>query len=373
MLALIDDRQYYDELEVERRQEQDALTEVDNAHRRADNSKRAVAQVQEALARAERSLLAKDLVSKAEQADRAADLRIRKRELTSAENDLRVAEDAITKAERALENARARLLESRKRLSRATITAPISGYLTEVLVQAAQVVNVGTHLFTIAPLDEYQLRVPVYNFNEFKRLKEGLDAYITLQKTEYKGSVDRLGAVAEADRWGRSSNYAIVRFKGGGTLGMLGLTADVRIVLPPSAKPADKATALLNTLTGRDQDDLESRTASVTIPWMLIALGKVLGCACFLVTFTLMLLVMFRNALLAILGTIGFWHVSNLLFDFAGLPGLSYLEIVRTLDKVLGGIAVPSDELTVLLWLAGLSIGAAAVAMALFISKDPPR
>jgi multidrug resistance efflux pump len=373
VLALIDDRKYYDDLESERRLEEDALNEVDNAHRRADNAQRAVALAEEALARAERSLVAKDLASKAEQADRAADLRIRKRELMNAENDQRVAQDAITKAERGVASARARLLDARKRLSRATITAPISGYLTEVLVQASQVVNVGTHLFTIAPLDQYQLRVPVYNFKEFKRLKEGLDAYITIQKTEYKGVVARLGAMTEADRWGRPSNYVVVRFRGDGSLGMLGLTADVRIVLPPSAKPINRATALLDTLTGHGKDDLESRTASVTVPWMLIALGKVLGCACFLVTLTLLLLVTFRNALIAILGTIGFWHVSNLIFDFAGLPALSYLEMVRTMDKVLGGIALPGDELTVLAWLAGLSIVLAAGTLALFIGQDPPQ
>jgi multidrug resistance efflux pump len=373
VLALIDDRKYYDELESERRLEQDALNEVDNAHRRADNARRSVAQAEEALARAERSLLAKDLVNKAEQADRAADLRIRKRELKNAENDLRVAQDTITKAQRAVENAKARLLNARKRLSHATITAPASGYLTERLVQASQVVSVGTHLFTIAPLDEYQLRVPVYNFKEFKRLKPDLDAYITIQKTEYKGVVARLGAMTETDRWGRLSNYAIVRFRGDGTIGMLGLTADVRIALPPSAKPTDRAAALLNAITGRDKDDLESRTASVTVPWMIIALGKVLGCACLMVNVTLLLLVLFRNALIAILGAIGFWHISNLLFDFAGLPEVSYLEIVRTMDKVLGGIAAPTDELTVLAWLAGLSIVSAALTLVLFVSKDPPR
>ena len=373
VLAMIDDRKYYDELESQRRLVDDALNEVDNAHRRADNAERAVAQAEEALARAERALLAKDLVSKAEQADRAADLRIRKRDLNNAQNDQRVAQDAITKAKRGVENANARLLDARKRLSHATITAPISGYLTEVLVQASQVVNVGAHLFTIAPLDQYQLRVPVYNFKDFKRLKPDLDVYITIQKTEYKGVVDRLGAMTEPDRWGRLSNYVIVRFRGDGTLGMLGLPADVRIVLPPSAKPVDRATALLNTLTGHGKDDLESRTASVTIPWMAIALAKVLGCACFLVTFTLFLLVLFRNALIAILGAIGFWHISNLLFDFAGLPDLSYLEIVRTMDKVLGGIAAPVEELTVLAWLGGFAIALAAGTLALFIRQDPPR
>lgn len=95
----------------------------------------------------------------------------------------------------------------------------------------ASYVAVGSHLFTIAPLDEFQLRVPVYNFNEFKRLKAGLDAYITIEGTEYTGTIERLGAMTDKDRWGRDSNYAIVRFRGDGTLGMLGMNADVRLVL----------------------------------------------------------------------------------------------------------------------------------------------
>lgn len=373
VLALIDDRRYFDELENDRRAEQDAVNELDNAHRRAENARRMVAQAEEALARAERNLLAKDLFSKLEQADKAADLRIRKRELNNAENDMHVAQDNIAKAERAVETARAKLLTARKRLSHTTIVAPISGFVTERPMQAAQNAPVGGHICTVAPLDDYQLRVPIYNFKEFQRLKTNYDAYITVQGTEHKGKVERLGAMTEADRWGRQANYALVRFRGNGTLGLLGLQAAVRIALPPSEKPADRATAILNTLTGRNQDDLNSRTASVTTPWMLIALGKVLGCACFLVTLTLFFVVLFRNSLIAILGTVGLWHISNLIFDFAGLPNLSYLEMVRTMDKVLGGIAQATDELAVLGWLGGLSAALAGLALVLFISKDPPK
>jgi multidrug resistance efflux pump len=372
VLALIDDRKYFDELEAERRAEQDALNEIDNSHRRAENARRLVAQAEEAIARAERGLLAMDLFSKLEQADRAADLRMRKRELNNAENEMHVAQDNILKAERAAETARARYLNARKRLTHATIVAPTSGYITELLVQASQSVNVGGHLLTVAPLDEYQLRVPIYKLKEFQRLKPGLDAFITIQGVEYKGAVDRLGPMTQADRWGRQSNYAIVRFRGDGTLGILGLNADVRIALPPSEKPVDRATALLNAFTGRGQDDLESRTASVTVPWMLTALAKVIFCACFLVAVSLCLAVVFRNSLVAILATIGFWHISNLLFDFAGLPELSYFEIVRTMDKVLRGIATPAEEFTTLAWFGGITAALAVVTIALFIRKDPP-
>lgn len=373
VLALIDDRRYYDELENERRGEQDALNEVENAHRRAENAKRTLTQAEDALASAERAVVATDLYSKLEQEARGAELRMRKRELKNAENEARVAQDAITKAERSVENARARLLTARKRLSRATITAPISGYLTELLVHPGQNVGVGTQLFTIAPLDDYELRVPVYDFKEFKRLKEGLQAFITIQGTEYKGTVERLAAMTEADRWGRQANHAIVRFKGDGTLGMLGLQAAVRISLPADQKPKDRATQLLNALTGHDEDDLESRTASVTAPWMIVALAKVFGCAILLVNLTLLFVVAFRNPLIAILGTLGLWHVSNLIFDFSGLPGLSYLEIVRTMDKVLGGIATLGEELGLIAWLAGLSALFGCLTVLLFISKDPPK
>jgi multidrug resistance efflux pump len=373
VLALIDDRKYADELETERRAEQDALTEVENAHRKFENAKRTLTHAEDALVSAERAVMATDLFSKLEQETKGAELRTRKRELKNAENDLRIAEDAITKAQRAVENARSRLLNARKRLSRATITAPISGYITELPLHPSQNIAVGTLMFTIAPLEDYELRVPIYNLKEFKRLKEGLQAFITIQGVEYKGAVEKLGAMTEADKWGRNVNYATVRFKGDGTLGMLGHTAAVRISLPADDKPKDRATQLLNTLTGRDQDDLESRTASVTTPWMVIGLAKVLGCAALLVSLTLFFLVAFRNSLIAILAAVGLWHVSNLLFDFAGLPNLSYLEMVRTMDKVLGGIAGVGEELAVVAWLGGIALALASLTIALFVSKDPPR
>jgi hypothetical protein len=192
-------------------------------------------------------------------------------------------------------------------------------------------------------------------------------------ETEFTGKVDRLGATTQDDRWGRPSNYAVVRFQGDGTLGLLGLNADVRIVLPPIETKPDRVTALINTLTGQGEDDLESRTTSVTAVWMLIALGKVVGCALFLVSLTLLLLVLSRSSLVAILATVGLWHVSNLLFDFAGLPDLSYLEMVRTMDKVLGGVARAGDELTSIAWLYGITAAIAAAAIGLFVVRDPPK
>jgi multidrug efflux pump subunit AcrA (membrane-fusion protein) len=373
VLVVFDDRLLFDQLEAERRAEESARNEVSNAQRRFEDAQRAVAQVEDALARAERSLMAKDLMSKIEQADRETEIRSRKRDLQTAENQVRIAQDAIATAERGVENVQARVREARKRLGHATVTAPFSGYVTERLVHPAQHVPLGGQILTIARLDEYEVRIPIYDFEEFKRLKTGLAAFVTVGKTEFSGTVEKLGAMTQTDRWGRTSNFAVIRFKGNGTLGLLGLNADVRIVLPPREEKPDRVTALLNNLTGHGTDDLESRTTSVTPLWMLIGLGKVLGCACLLVTLTLLLLVISRSALIAILAAAALWHVSNLLFDFAGLPELSYLEMVRTMDKVLGGVATLRDELTALAWLYGIALALAASALGLFISRDPPK
>lgn len=373
LVAQLDDRMLFDQLENERRGEENTRNEVATAQRRFEDSKRAVAQAEDALGRAERALIAKDLLSKMDQADRETEIRTRKRDLKNAESQMRIAEEAIGTAQRGVENAQARVRDARKRLGYATVTAPISGYVTERPVQAAQHISLGTHLFTIAPLDEYQVRVPIYKFDEFKRLKTGLKAYVIVGKTEFTGTIDRLGATTQEDRWGRSSNFAIVRFKGDGTLGLLGLNADVRLVLPPPAEKSNQVTALVNTLTGHGVDDIATRTASVTARWMLVAVGKVIGCALMLVTLTLLTSAVFRNALVAILSVVALWHVSNLLFDFAGLPDLSYLEMVRTMDKVLGGVASMTDELTSLAWLFGLAVTFGALALGYFVSRDPVK
>ena len=372
-LVTLDDRPLFDLLETERRAEENARNDVATAQRRRDDALRSVSQVEDALARAEQALVAKDLLSRQEQTDRETELRARQRDLQTAENQSRIALDAIATAERAVENAQARVREARKRLAQVTVTAPLSGIVTELLVQPGQHAPLGAHLLTLARAEDYLVRVPVYDFDEFKRLTPGLKAHITIGKTEYTGTLDRLGATTQEDRWGRPSNVALVRFRGDGTPGLLGLNADVRIALPPPEKASGRVAVLIDTLTGRGQDDLASRTTSVTGPRMCLGLAKVLGCACFLVTLTLLLLVVSRSSLIAILAAAGLWHVSNLLFDFAGLPGLSYLEMVRTLDKVLGGVTALSDELITLAWLYGIAAALAAAALGLFIVRDPPK
>jgi multidrug efflux pump subunit AcrA (membrane-fusion protein) len=372
VLARLDDRTIFDELENERRAEENARNEVVNARRKAEDAKRSVAQCEDALDRAERSLLAKDLLSKMEQADRQTEVRSRKRDLKNAESLRQVAEDAIPTAERAVENALARVRDARRRLAYTTVTSPLAGTVTEVQANPAQYVTTGAQLFTIAQLDEYALRVPIYKFEEFKRLSAGLTAYVKIEQTEYKGTIERLGATTQPDRWGRDCNYATVRFKGEGAVGLLGLSADVRLVLPPPKETPNKATAILNLLTGKGTGNV-SRTTSVTWGWMLLALGKVLGTACLVTTLTLATVVLFRNSLVAILSIIGFYHISNLLYDFVGLKDLSYLEIVATMDKVLGGIAKPATELATLGWLFGISIALGAFATMFFISRDPPK
>lgn len=372
LLVLLDDRALFDQLETERRGEENARNDLNNARRAYEDVQRAVAQAEDALARAERALIAKDLLSKIEQADRETDVRARKRDLQNAQNQLRIAADAIVAAERPVENAAARVREARKRLGYATLTAPVSGYVIELHVEATQHVGLGTHLLTLSRLDEFQVKVPVYRFDEFRRLRKGLKAFVKVGDKEYTGEIDRLGATTEQDRWGRTCNSAVVRFRGDGTLGLLGQNADVRLSLPPPEGKKTTAAAILNALTG-GADDVESRTASVTPFWMLVGLGKVLGCAALLVALTILLLCISRSALIAILGAIGLWHVSNLLFDFAGLPDLSYLEMVRTMDRVLSGIANPTHELVNLAWLFGLAVLFAVLSLAAFISRDPAK
>lgn len=373
VLASLDDRAIFDELESERRNEENARNEVVNAGRRVEDARRNVAQAEDALERAERGLINKDLLSQAEQADRQTDIRARKRDLMNAESLLRAAEDATRPAERAVENAQARVRESRRRLGHVTVTAPIAGYVTEVMANPAQFVNVGAQLATIAPLDEYLVRVPIYKYDEFKRLKTGLTAYVKIEASEYKGTIERLGAMTQPDRWGRDSNYAIVRFKGDGALGLLGLPADVKLILPPPKELPNRMMAMLNVLTGQTAGDSAARSASVATGWMFIGLGKVIGCACLLVTLTLAMLTLFRNSLTAILCVIGLWHISNLLFDFVGLRDVSYLEMVGNMAKVLGGVAKPVDELIVLGWLFGLAAVFGALTVWLFIARDPVK
>ncbi len=156
-------------------------------------------------------------------------------------------------------------------------------------------------------------------------------------------------------------------------VGLLGLPADVRLVLPPPKELKNRATAILDVLTGRGSGESVTRTTSVTLGWMSIALGKVVGTACLLVTLTFTVLMVFRNSLIAILGVVGLYHISNLFYDFAGLKDLSYLEMVATMEKVLGGVAKPGDELSTLAWLFGLAAAFGVVATGLFISRDPPK
>jgi multidrug efflux pump subunit AcrA (membrane-fusion protein) len=373
VLARLDDRTIFDELEAERRAEENARNEVNNARRKVDEGTRNVAQAQDALEKAERSLLAKDLLSKSEQADRQTEIRSKKRDLKNAESELRISQDAIPSAERAVDNAVARVRDARRRLALATITAHVGGYVTEILANSGQFVSPGAQICTIAPLDEYQVKVPVYKFEEFKRLTTNLTAYIKIEQTEYKGTIERLGAMTQPDRWGRDYNHVIVRFRGDGTLGLLGLPADVKLILPPPKEEPNRATAILNLLTGRSKGGTMSRTGSVTPGWMVVGLAKVVGTAALLVTLTLTVLILFRNSLVAILSVIGFYHISNLLYDFAGLKDLSYLEMVATMDKVVAGIAKPADELTILAWLFGLTLAFGALASVLFVSRDPPK
>jgi multidrug resistance efflux pump len=373
ILGRLDDRELFDDFETQRRAEEDARSSVEDAQRRREEAMRDVADSQDALGRAKRALKGSDLLSRIERENREADLRKCERDLEDARSRVEKEKDAIESAQHILKNAQARVRESRIRLGHATITSPISGYVIESHVQEGQRVPRGQHLFTVAPLHEYKLRVPVYDFEDFQRLEKGLTAYVTVEKEEFTGTLERVGATTQTDRWGAKCNIATVRFSGQGKLGLLGRNADVRIVLPPQEEEETVTAALLNTITGHGSDDVETRTASVTAGWMVVALFKVIGCTCLLVTLSLLAAVITRSALISILGVTGIWHISNLIFDFVGLPELSYLEIIRTMDKVLAGVATTGDELLTIGWLFGMAAGLGALAVTAFIYRDPPK
>ena len=373
ILGQLDDRELFDTVETRRRAEENARVEVENARRRYKKVENDVIDAEEAVERAKRSVWgAKDL-SRRQVADGEADIRISQRDLEDARRRVGEAKDAITGAERASAEAQMLLRDVRERLGHATITSPITGYVIEMLAQEGQQVSRGMHLFTIAPLDEYQLNVPIPDFDEFQRIKKGLTAYVTIEEKEFTGTVDHVSATAEADRWGNKSNRAVVRFSGQGSQGLLGRGADVRIVLPPTDKEENVAGALLDTITGHGVDDTQTRTTSVTPRWMLIGLSKLIGLTCLLIALSLCAAVLFRNALFAILSVTGVWHISNVVFDFVGLPELSYLEVVRTMDKVLGGVAHLGDEVRTLAWLFGITALIGFLTVALFIHRDPPK
>lgn len=373
ILGQLDDRELFDTVETRRRAYENARVEIENARRRHKEAERHVAEADDALERTKRSLWGEEFLSGVERANREADVRGRERGMEDARSRAGKAKDAITAAEHTFADTQMRVREARNRLGHATITAPITGYVIEMLIEEGQQVGRGMHLFTIAPLDEYQLNVPIRDFDEFQRIKKGLTAYVTIEEKEFTGTVDRVSATAEPDRWGNKSNLAVVRFSGKGSQGLLGRGADVRIVLPPTEGKANIAGLLLDTITGHGVDDTQTRTTSVTPLWMLISLSKVIGLTCLLIALSLFAAVLFRNALIAILGVIGVWHISNLIFDFVGLPELSYLEVIRTMDKVLGGVAHLGDELLTLAWLFGITGLIAFLTVALFIRRDPPK
>ncbi len=373
VLGQLDDRELFDTVETRRRAEENSRIEIENARRRYKAAELNVAEAEEAVQRAQRALWGEEFLSGVERANAEADVRGRKRALVDARSRVGRDQDAITAAERALADAQTLVREVRDRLGHATITAPITGHVIEILVEEGMQVARGAHLFTIAPLDDYQLNVPIPDFDEFQRIRKGLTAYVTIEENEFTGTVDRVSAVAEADRWGNRSNLAVVRFSGKGSQGLLGRSADVRIVLPPAEGEKNMAGVLLDTITGHGVDDTQTRTTSVTPMWMLIALTKVIGLACLLIALALSAAVLFRNALIAILGVTGLWHISNLIFDFVGLPELSYLEVVRTMDKVLGGVADLGDEILALTWLFGITGTIGLLTVLLFIRRDPPK
>jgi hypothetical protein len=47
--------------------------------------------------------------------------------------------------------------------------------------------------------------------------------------------------------------------------------------------------------------------------------------------------------------------------------------MTATMEKVLGGVAKPGNELITLAWLFGLAAAFGVLSAALFVSRDPPK
>ncbi|MCR4318201.1 MAG: HlyD family efflux transporter periplasmic adaptor subunit [Planctomycetes bacterium] len=377
VLILLDDRRLFDDLEWKRRDQENARQEVENAERRVEDAERAVVAAEETLTQSRREFEAARAntvgVSENDRAKLEDAVNGRERDLETARNRVPLETASVDRAQRAHDVASDQVRQARERLTHAVVVSPISGHLIETKVQSGQWVAQGTHLLTVAPLSEFELHVPVYDFEDFQRLKEGLTAYVTVEDTEFIGKVERVGATTEPDKWQRPTNFAVVRFSSNGARGLLGLGAEVKIALPPPEEDRTMADEIFDTLTGRGKDDLDTRTASVTYFWMLVGFAKVIGCAMLLVTLSLFATALFRSALFSILGVVGLWHVSNLLFDFAGLPELSYIEIMGTMDKVLAGASGAGDEIAALCWLYGISAVLGVLTVYVFTKRDPVK
>ena len=114
------------------------------------------------------------------------------------ERDLETAQLNVTNAEGALADAQARLALNEKNLSNTMVRAPISGTVSRRAVDAGDVVQIGTELFTIVDLSSLRLEatVPV---EEIDRLKVGSPVEFNVSGYDrgFTGRIDRINPAVD--------------------------------------------------------------------------------------------------------------------------------------------------------------------------------
>ncbi|HEU4451630.1 MAG TPA: efflux RND transporter periplasmic adaptor subunit [Longimicrobium sp.] len=117
-----------------------------------------------------------------------------------AERDLELARNQLSQAQAALADARARSSSAREQLGNTTVTAPISGVVSERPVSAGDVVQPGAALFTVVDPASMQLEasVPAAQLGQVRR---GAPVRFTVSAYPgrvFTGTVQRINPAADA-------------------------------------------------------------------------------------------------------------------------------------------------------------------------------
>lgn len=139
-----------------------------------------------------------------------------------AQRDLEAAEQAETSAQAALSDAQARLVAARQQLAHATVEAPFTGRVSEREVEAGDVVQPGTALFTVvdAATLELQASVPA---EQVGRLEVGAPVEFTVNGypgRSFSGKIDRINPTADPTTR-QVRIYATIKNPGGELVGGL--------------------------------------------------------------------------------------------------------------------------------------------------------
>jgi RND family efflux transporter MFP subunit len=114
------------------------------------------------------------------------------------ERDLETAQLNVTNAEGALADARARLSLNAKQLRNTMVRAPINGAVSNRAVDAGDVVQIGTELFTIVDLSSLRLEatVPV---EELRRLRPGspVEFGVSGFDRQFRGRIERINPAVD--------------------------------------------------------------------------------------------------------------------------------------------------------------------------------